>query len=144
MQMGISRKRPPASTSQRRLLFQLICEANGHMTAKELYRRAMEHDATVSLATVYRTLRLFNEEGIIDEMRFGGCTCSQYERTGTARHHHMVCRQCGRVLEFDSPAVARLVAEVERGCGFKVTNARVDLEGYCSDCAAKQEEAAED
>jgi Fe2+ or Zn2+ uptake regulation protein len=55
----------------------------------------------------------------------------------------MVCKQCGRELEFDSPAVARLVDEVERGCGFKVTNARIDLEGYCSECAAKQEEATE-
>lgn len=141
--MTISRNHPPASTAQRRLLFQLLCEANGHLTARELYQRAMAQDATVSLATVYRTLRLFKEEGIIDEMRFGGCTCSQYERTGTARHHHMHCKECGRVLEFDTPAIARLVAEAERGCGFKVTDARVALEGYCSECAAKQEPAAE-
>jgi len=121
----------------------LLCEANGHLTARELYRRAMEQDATVSLATVYRTLRLFKEEGIIDEMRFCGCNCNQYERAGTARHHHMLCKQCGRVLEFDTPAIDRLVAEVERGCGFKVTGARVALEGYCSECAAKLKQPAE-
>ena len=140
--MTISRKRPPASTAQRKLLFQLLCEANGHLTARELYRRAMERDASVSLATVYRTLRLFKEEGIIDEMRFGGCTCSQYERAGTDRHHHMLCKECGRLLEFDTPSIARLVAEVEQGCGFKVTDARIALEGYCSECAEKREQDA--
>jgi len=141
--MVISRKRPVPSTSQRRLLFQLICEQQGHLTARELYRRAMERDATVSLATVYRTLRLFREEGIIDEMRFGGCTCSQYEKAGAERHQHMVCKQCGRVLEFDSPLIARLVADVEREYGFKVANTSVALEGCCSDCAGKRDETAE-
>jgi Fur family transcriptional regulator, ferric uptake regulator len=102
----------------------------------------MERDATVSLATVYRTLRLFNEEGIIDEMRFGGCTCRQYEKTGSTKHHHMVCTQCGRVLEFDTPVISHLVAEVERECGFNVTDARIELEGCCRDCARKREETA--
>ena len=125
-------------------MFQLICEEKEHLTARELYRRAMERDASVSLATVYRTLRLFKEEGIIDEMRFGGCTCSQYERAESDRHQHMVCKECGCVLEFDSPALAQLVADVEQGCGCKITDVRVALEGYCRDCARKLEEQTED
>ncbi|MBN1856620.1 MAG: transcriptional repressor [Dehalococcoidia bacterium] len=136
--MRISRKQTTPSTSQRRLLLRLLREESGHLTARELYSRATEHDAEVSLATVYRTLRLFKEEGLIDEMRFGGCTCRYYEATRPGNHYHMLCRQCGRVLEFDTPAVGELMAEVERSCGFKVTGVEICLEGYCPDCAQKE------
>jgi Fur family transcriptional regulator, ferric uptake regulator len=99
----------------------------------------MERDATVSLATVYRTLKLFREEGLIDEMRLGGCNCRQYERTDSTRHHHVVCRHCGRVVEFESPIVSQLVEEIERSSGFKVTGMEICLEGCCPECSKKEQ-----
>lgn len=130
-------------TAQRRLLLQILRETTGHITARELYLRALERDAGVSLATVYRTLRLFKEEGIVDEMRFADCTCRHYEASRPGKHHHMVCRHCGRVVDFESPTVDLLVAEIEEHSGFKVTGIDICLEGCCSECDEKEGEGSQ-
>jgi Fur family transcriptional regulator, ferric uptake regulator len=129
-------------TAQRRLLLQILRETPGHVTARELYLRALERDAGVSLATVYRTLRLFKEEGIVEEMRFADCTCRHYEASRPGKHHHMVCKDCGRVVDFESPTVDRLIAEIEERSGFKVTGIDICLEGRCSECIEKAAEGS--
>lgn len=111
------------------------------MTARELYFRALEHDAGVSLATVYRTLRLFKEEGIVDEMRFADCTCRHYEASRPGKHHHIVCRHCGRVVEFESPMVDQFIAEIEQHSGFKVEGMEICLQGSCPECNKKEGES---
>jgi len=119
-------------------LLDLMREHDGHITAKDLYRLAMDRDANISLATVYRSLRLFTELGLVEERRFGTCSCRYYEKKSADGHHHMVCRECGSVGEFDSPLVDELVAEVEETCDFSVTGIDITIAGYCPDCGGRR------
>jgi Fur family transcriptional regulator, ferric uptake regulator len=120
-------------TTQRQLLLQLIRSADKHIDAKELYQRATREDEPISLATVYRNLHLFKELGLVDEMRLGQVRC-YYEIKQTPEHQHLVCRGCGKVIEFESPIIRELVDKVEREHGFNVTKAELYLEGYCEQC----------
>ena len=104
------------------------------MDAKELYRRASERDTNISLATVYRNLRSFKEQGLIDERRLGRMHCCCYEMKRLGEHHHLVCRGCGHVIEFESPLIHQLLADVQRKNGFHVTRVELCLEGYCREC----------
>ena len=124
-------------TNQRRLLLELLRDAEGHIDAKELYRRAGARDESISPATVYRTLNLFKELGLIDEMRLGKIRCF-YEVKQSPEHQHLVCKGCGKVMEIQSPHFQRLVKAVQREHGFRVTKAELYLEGYCPECEDKE------
>jgi len=124
-------------TAQRRLLLGLIRDAKGHIDAKELYRRASERDESISLATVYRNLHLFKQLGLVDERRLGQMRY-YYEIRQPPEHQHMVCTNCGRVIEFQNPLMERLVENLQYQYAFKVTKAELYLEGYCSECNQAQ------
>ena len=120
-------------TVQRRLILELLREADEHIDAKDLYRRASARDESISPATVYRSLKLFKESGLIEERRLGKVRC-YYEIKQASEHQHLVCQGCGRVLEFEAPLVRELVEAIQREHGFKVTKAELYLEGYCPHC----------
>jgi Fur family ferric uptake transcriptional regulator len=120
-------------TPQRRLLLSVIRDAGKHLDAKELYRRASERDPSISLATVYRNLRLFREQGLIDGRHLGQAHC-YYEMKRLGEHQHLVCEACGQVIEFESPLIRKLVAEVQRKNNFSVTKVELYLEGHCHKC----------
>jgi Fe2+ or Zn2+ uptake regulation protein len=122
-----------AITPQRRLLLSVMEAAGTHLDAKELYRRASEGNNNISLATVYRNLRLFKEQGLIEEKHLGQMRC-YYEIKRGGEHQHLVCRACGQVIEFESPLIRQLVAEVQRNNDFSVTEVELYLAGYCSKC----------
>lgn len=123
-------------TNQRRLLLELLRDAEDHMDAKELYRRASAKDEFISPATVYRSLNLFKELGLVDEMRLGKIRC-YYEIKQSPGHLHLVCRGCDKVFEFQNPHFPKLIKAVRRERGFKVTKAELYLEGYCPECEEK-------
>jgi len=120
-------------TSQRRLLLELLHDVEGHIDAKELYRRASARDESISPATVYRTLNLFKELGLVDEMRLDKVRC-YYEIKQSPEHQHLVCQGCGKVIEFQNPLIGELIEAVRRQHGFNVTKAELYLEGYCPGC----------
>jgi len=120
-------------TAQRRLLLELLRNAKGHIDAKELYRRASNEVESISLATVYRTLRLFKETGLVSERRLGRISCC-YEVKQSGDHHHLLCTGCGKVIEFESGLIEKLLDQVQREHGFKVTQVELYLEGYCKGC----------
>ena len=120
-------------TSQRQLLLSQIQKSGGHISAKELYQRASSKNKSISLATVYRTLRLFKELGLIEERRLGKVYC-YYEIKESPEHQHLVCRCCGNVIEFDSDLVRRIVKRVQRDYDFNVTKTELYIEGYCKKC----------
>ena len=124
-------------TPQRRLLLSVMRGAERHLDAKELYRRASEKDADISLATVYRNLRLFEEQGLIEGRHFNRMRCCCYEMKRPGEHQHLVCRGCGQVIEFESPLICKLLAEVQRKNDFYVTRVELCLEGYCRECKKK-------
>jgi len=123
-------------TAQRRLLLELLREADGHVDAKELYRRASVRDKSISPATVYRSLNLFKELGLIDEMRLDKVRC-YYEIRQSPEHQHLVCQGCGKVIEFESPLVRKLMGTVRKKYGFKTANVELYLEGCCQECEGK-------
>lgn len=124
-------------TNQRRLLLDLLREAERHVDAKELYHRASARDESISPATVYRSLNLFKELGLIDEMRLDKIRC-YYEIKQSPEHQHLICRGCSKVMEFQSPYFQKLIEAVRREHGFKVTKAELYLEGYCPECEEKE------
>jgi len=126
-------------TTQRRLLLGLIREAGRHIDAKELYRRASGKDESISLATVYRSLRLFKELGLVDDRRLGQVRC-YYEAKNLGEHQHLVCKGCGVVIEFESPLIRKLVDKVQHEHSFNVTKAELYLEGYCKQCEKEVKE----
>jgi len=124
-------------TIQRRLLLNLVHDAKGHIDAKELYRRANSQDESISLATVYRSLHLFKDLGLVEERRLGQLRRC-YELKRSAEHQHLVCRDCGKVIEFETPVVQELINKVQRERRFNVTRAELCLEGYCRQCSEKR------
>jgi Fur family ferric uptake transcriptional regulator len=124
-------------TSQRRLLLELIRDSEGHLDAKELYQRARATDESIGWATVYRSLNLFKELGLVDERRLGKVRC-YYEIKQSPEHQHLLCRGCGKVIEFQNPYFNKLIKAVQREHGFKVTKAELYLEGYCPECEEKE------
>ncbi len=123
-------------TTQRRLLIELLREAGAHVDAKELYRRASIRDDSISPATVYRSLNLFKQLGLVEEIRLGKVRC-YYEIKQAPEHEHLVCHGCGKIIEFKNPLVGMLIDAVRREHGFKVTKAQLYLEGYCAECEEK-------
>lgn len=121
-------------TSQRKLLLNLIKKAGGHISAKELYRRANRRNESISLATVYRSLQLFKDLGLVEERRLGQVYCN-YEMKGSVEHQHLVCRSCGKVIEFESPLIRRLVEALKHEHGFNLVKVELYMEGYCQECA---------
>lgn len=124
-------------TAQRRLLLKLIRDAQVHIDAKELYRRAIGKDQSISLGTVYRNLHLFKELGLVNERRLGQAQC-YYEIKQTPEHHHLVCQCCGKIVDFESPLIGKLVDKVQHENGFNVTKVELYLEGYCAECEKKE------
>ena len=126
----------PLRTAQRQLLLEVLQQADHHLDADELHRRAREREPRISLATVYRNLKLFKELGLVEESNLGEAH-SHYEIKNTKEHHHAVCLGCGEVIEFESPLISKVAAKVQRENDFHITAAQLKIEGYCSNCRQK-------
>jgi Fur family ferric uptake transcriptional regulator len=120
-------------TSQRRLLLDILRRSEGHLDADELYRLAKEREPHISLSTVYRSLSLFKELGLVEERHFAE-EHHHYEVKGKKEHHHVICLNCGKVVEFKYPLTKRMKAEVGRQTDFEILGGGVYLEGYCERC----------
>ena len=122
-------------TQQRRLLLDVIETAKGHLDADELYRLARQRDPRISLSTVYRTLLVLKDHGLIEELHLSE-EHHHYEIKGTDEHYHVVCRQCGAVEEFTSELTAQLRADLLTQSGFQVEAMDIDISGRCAQCHA--------
>jgi len=120
-------------TAQRRLLLELLRNTEGHIDAKELYLRARARNESIGPATVYRSLNLFKQLGLVDERKLGKVCCC-YEIKKSSEHQHLVCQGCGKVIEFQTPYFQKLLDAVRRKYGFKIARAELCLEGYCEHC----------
>jgi len=130
---GMLREVGQRVTPQRVLLLEMLNREKGHLDAGELYLRAKKRYPQLSLSTVYRSLKLFKELGLIDELHFKE-EHHHYEGKPESRHHHFVCLGCGNVTEFESDHIDALEQEVESRFDFRVTKAEVHLSGYCRKC----------
>jgi Fur family ferric uptake transcriptional regulator len=115
-------------TGQRRLIARVLSEAEGHPDVEELYRRAVAQDSRVSIATVYRTVRLLEEKGILERRDFGGGR-ARYEPAEHGRHHHLIDIDTGLVTEFSDPRHEALAQEIAARLGFDLAGHQLTLFG---------------
>jgi Fe2+ or Zn2+ uptake regulation protein len=120
-------------TSQRRLILEVLEESDLHLDAEGLHDQARLRDPDVSLATVYRTLAVLKELGLVEQHRLGE-ERGHYEPVRDGPHYHFTCLGCGRVIEFDTPLVAQIERELSAREGVRVTRAHLHLSGYCAEC----------
>jgi Fe2+ or Zn2+ uptake regulation protein len=124
-------------TTRRSLLLDIIRKTDKHLDADELYRIAKEKEPRISLATVYRNLKLFKELGLIAESSLGD-THSHYEAKSKADHYHLVCLGCGKIIEFDSPLITKAANIVKKEKKFDIASIQLRIEGYCPECKQKK------
>lgn len=115
-------------TGQRRVIARVLSDADDHPDVEELYRRAVELDARISIATVYRTVRLLEERGILERRDFGGGR-ARYEPTEHGHHYHLIDIDTGRVIEFEDTEHERVLAAIANRLGFDLVSHRLELFG---------------
>lgn len=122
-------------TPERKLLVRII-DQNPHLDAAEIHRIAKEKRPRIGLATVYRTLTLLKELGVVRACELG--EAHRHYEVRKEDHLHLVCSDCGRVIDIPSPQLLHALAESR---GFQVERCRLELIGYCKDCAKRRSAA---
>ena len=115
-------------TDQRRVVARVLSTSQDHPDVEELYRRAHAMDPHISIATVYRTVRLFEEAGIIERHDFRDGR-SRYEETPDHHHDHLIDMRSGRVIEFVDPDIEALQETIARKLGYRLVDHRLELYG---------------
>lgn len=129
-------------TAQRDLILETFLSTEEHLTSEDLYGLVNKIDPAIGLTTVYRTLKLLTEAGLAREVRFGD-NKTYYEHHYNHEHHdHMICTECGKVIEFFSPDIEKLQDEMASNFGFKPTHHSLRLWGLCSECQRSSRDVA--
>ena len=115
-------------TEQRRVIARVLSEADDHPDVEKVYERASQIDPGISIATVYRTVRLFEEAGILDRHDFGDGR-SRYEAAPEAHHDHMIDVETGKVIEFVDPELEALQRRIAEKLGYRLVDHRMELYG---------------
>ncbi|HOB14240.1 MAG TPA: Fur family transcriptional regulator [Novosphingobium sp.] len=115
-------------TEQRRVIAKVLSEATDHPDVEALHARASAIDPKISIATVYRTVRLFEEAGILDRHDFGDGR-SRYEASPEAHHDHMIDVETGKVIEFVDPELEALQRQIAEKLGYRLVDHRMELYG---------------
>ena len=115
-------------TEQRRVIARVLSDAHDHPDVEQVHRRAAEVDPRISIATVYRTVRLFEEASILERHDFGDGR-ARYEEVPESHHDHLIDVESGKVIEFRNEQVERLQREIAEKLGFKLVDHRLELFG---------------
>jgi len=126
------RRRGLRATSQRVVMHRLLRDRNRHVSAEELLSEASERLPGVSLPTIYSTLELFEGLGIVRRVNGGSGTLMWDTRSDA--HHHMICRNCGRVEDIETPLDLESARRSAARSGFQPDRAEVVVSGLCADC----------
>ncbi len=134
-------------TSQRDLILDVFLRTETHLSSEDLYRLVQKDDATIGQTTVYRTLKLLTEAGLAREVRFGDGR-THYEHNYKHQHHdHMICTECGKIIEFYSAELEALQDAMAAKYRFEPTHHLLRILGICADCRrearGKQETSAQ-
>lgn len=113
-------------TGQRRIIARVLSVSEDHPDVEELYRRASQVDPNISLATVYRTVRLFEEAGILQRHDFGDGR-ARYEETPEEHHDHLIDMRSGRVIEFHDDEIEEIQERIARRLGYRLIDHRMEL-----------------
>lgn len=125
-------------TPQRRLILEILSKSDAHLDAQAIYERARAQKVRLSLATVYRTLSIMKETGLVHELHLDD-EHHHYELAGKEEHSHLVCLGCGCVIEVDNAAFFEAATAVSQAHGFDLASTQVELTGYCRECASERD-----
>jgi Fur family transcriptional regulator, ferric uptake regulator len=122
------------STRQRSLIIDTFFNTGGHLSVEELWNKVRSQDAKVSVATVYRTMKLLHDCGLVHARNFGDGQTRYEAAAGRHHHDHLICTRCGTIIEFENDRIEMLQDRVARQHGFRVTSHKMELYGLCSEC----------
>ena len=115
-------------TEQRRVIAHVLQDSDDHPDVEELYARASAQDPRISIATVYRTVKLFEEAGILEKLEFGDGR-ARYEDADRDHHDHLIDMNSGKVIEFIDPEIEALQEAIARKLGYQIKGHRLELYG---------------
>jgi Fur family ferric uptake transcriptional regulator len=118
-------------TKQRKAIIELFIQLNRHLSAEELHEAARKDGQNVGLATIYRTLNLLSDAGLAEQKSFGEGRFVYEVSTPGEHHDHLICIDCGAVIEFENDEIEKLQERVANVHEFKLTAHRLDLFGHC-------------
>ncbi len=129
-------KRAYKITPQRQIILKALLENESlHLSAEEVHAIVKEQHPEIGLATVYRTLEICANLGILHQIEFGdGCTRYEFAKQETHRHHHLICIDCGKVTEFNDDLLETLETWVSKKTGFRIADHQLKFYGYCEEC----------
>ena len=123
------------STAQRDYIADTFFRTNTHISLDELLKKVKRKTPNIGYATVYRTMKLLTDSGLAIARQFGDGQ-TRYENLPEDGHHdHMICIKCSRIAEFQNQKIEQLQSEMAKKLGFTVVNHKLELYGYCQDCA---------
>lgn len=121
------------ATAQRVVILQSVRDAPGHLTAEEIYQQVRERLPGLSVVSVYRTLKVFGQRGIVTRTRLGE-RAAQWEWRMSTAHHHAVCQSCGQSQEISGALFTNVVAQLQHEYGFQADLHHMALWGICGAC----------
>ncbi len=125
------------STRQREIILDEFLRCDSHLSTEDLYLKLRKKHPGIGYATVYRTLKIFSECGIAETRNFGDGQ-TRYESTTCEEHHdHLICKDCGAIIEFEDPRIEQLQEQVAKGHGFIMVSHRLEIFGQCTKCQNK-------
>lgn len=123
-------------TQPRRAVWRVLAEAHGHLTADQVAARVHDEDPGINLASIYRSLALFDELDLVRESRLGEADASRWEIAHPDEHFHLVCDDCGRIDHHVGSLVQEIREHLSDGHGFEPSAIELIVNGRCADCVA--------
>lgn len=125
-------------TKQRELVLEIVYENDGHFTPEDIYNLIKEKhpNIIIGIATIYRTLALLEESGIVNSLSFGN-KGKKYEFGLTEHHDHLICEVCGKLIEFQDSIIEKRQEEIAKEFNFEMKDHIMQITGICEDCQSK-------
>ena len=123
-------------TPQRQVVIQTIISSRDHLTPAAIYERVHRDHPKIGLVTIYRTLDILARLGLICELHAGN-SCRSYTISAPGHHHHLICSNCGMVVDFPGLDLAGVEQSLSRGTGFRIDGYLLEFIGLCRDCQEK-------
>ncbi len=121
-------------TPQRRVIIGAIIDSHEHLTPAALHARVHREHRSIGLVTIYRTIEILTELGLICEMHAGGSCRSYLMRRPSEHHHHLICSDCGRVIDFTDCGLGKLERRLAADTNFKINGHLLEFLGQCRQC----------
>ena len=122
-------------TPQRHAILEYLIESSSHPTADDIYKSLENRFPNMSVATVYNNLKVFREVGLVKELNYGDAS-SRFDFV-TTDHYHIICEECGKIVDFHYPPLDEVESLAEQVTGFEVSHHRMEIYGKCGECQGK-------